>query len=222
MATTPTEEGPARRRQRREGERDQDPSIFTQILRHLVRTLPGAKAAVLVDKDGEAVDYAGALDAFDLKITAAHWQIVLSGIELGPDHGAVRQIVVRARGRGYLVRQIHKSYTVVVVLHARAAFAASLRALEEADLRLCAEAGFALPKASARWFSVDVQTEPRDRARPVRVRVAEAWQPVEVMGCMVGLRPRERGFRVRITNGAELLLVREPSGKWFADERIER
>jgi hypothetical protein len=41
------------------------------------------------------------------------------------------------------------------------------------------------------------------------------------MGQMVGLRPREKGFRVRLPSGAEMLLVRERLGRWFADERVE-
>jgi hypothetical protein len=66
-----------------------------------------------------------------------------------------------------------------------------------------------------------VEPEPHDRARPARVRVAERWQPIEVMGAVVGLAHREKGFRVRLPNGAEMLLVREPLDRWFTDERPE-
>jgi hypothetical protein len=41
------------------------------------------------------------------------------------------------------------------------------------------------------------------------------------MGCMVGLKPREKGFRVRLPSGAEMLLVRERPGRWFADEHFD-
>ena len=40
-------------------ERDQGRSTFTEILEHLLDATPGAVAAVLVDHDGETVDYAG-------------------------------------------------------------------------------------------------------------------------------------------------------------------
>jgi predicted regulator of Ras-like GTPase activity (Roadblock/LC7/MglB family) len=217
----PTSAGklPSKRR-RPEGERDQDPSIFTSILSQLVHSVPGATAAALVDYDGETVDYAGALDAFDLKVTAAHWQLVLARTTETGLFGPIRQITVRARGKSYLVRRIHAAYTVVVVLHPRAAFAAPERALQEADARLRSEAGFDVEFRESRWFAVEVRTEPSDRARPRALRVGNAWQSVEVMGAMVGLRPREKGFRVRLPSGAELLLVRERFGSWFADERL--
>ena len=41
------------------------------------------------------------------------------------------------------------------------------------------------------------------------------------MGAVVGLAPRERGFRVRLQSGAEMMLVRERLGRWFADEHLD-
>jgi hypothetical protein len=201
-------------------ERDQERSTFTDILDRLVLSTPGAIAAALVDFAGETVDYAGELDPFELKVTAAHWQIVMSQVDQ-EKLGVVRQITVRARGRSYLVRSIHARYWVVLVLHRHAAFAQSDRALQEADAQLCAEAGFPLPGDVSKWFGVEVETEPHDRARPARLRGAQGWKNVEVMGCMVGLKPGERGFRVRLPNGAEMMLVRERPGRWFADERLD-
>ncbi len=211
----------ARSKRARRAVRDQAPSTFAEILEALLDAIPGAHAAALVDFEGETVDYAGALDPFDLKVSAAHWQLVLSQIA-ETRLGSPRQLVIRARARSYIVRQLQPGYAVVLVLHPRAAFAASGRALQEADARLCAEAGWTSQRAETRWYGVDVETEPTDRARPARLRAAGAWQPVEVMGAMVGLPPREKGFRVRLPSGAEMLLVRERMGRWFADERIER
>ena len=211
----------ARTRPRPEGARDQDPSIFTKILRSLLCSVPSAIGAMLVDYEGETVDYAGALDAFDLKVTAAHWQLVLQQTNESGRFGAVRQLTVRARGKSYIVRRIHPAYTMVMVLHPRAAFAAPERALHEATQLLCAEAGFDTELSDSRWFAVEVRTELHDRGRPQALLVGSRWQPVEVMGAMVGLRPREKGFRVRLPSGAELLLVRERYGSWFADEHLE-
>lgn len=197
--------------------RDQDRSPFTSILEQLVASIPGARGAALVDFEGETVDYAGLIDPFDLKIAAAHWQIVLA--EAGETRiGPLRQITVRARSQSYIVRQLQPGYAVVIVLHPRAAFAASDRALQDAQSRLCAEAGWAEPRGPTRWYCVDVETE---RGRPARLRGAGGWHPIEVMGFMVGLRPREKGFRVRLPSGAEMLLVRERMGRWFTDERVE-
>jgi hypothetical protein len=44
---------------------------------------------------------------------------------------------------------------------------------------------------------------------------------VDVLGALVGLGPRERGFRVRLPSGHEMTLVRERLGQWFADEHVE-
>ncbi|WP_437758832.1 roadblock/LC7 domain-containing protein [Sorangium sp. So ce1389] len=199
--------------------RDQAPSSFTAILEDLLCAIPGARAAALVDFEGETIDYAGRLDPFDVKVTAAHWQIVLAEIASSP-LGVPRQITVRAHRRSYIVRQLQPGYALVLVLHPRAAFAASHRALQEADVRLCAEAGWTTSRTT-RWYCVDVETEASDRGRPARLRSAGGWQPVEVMGSMVGLGPREKGFRIRLPSGAEMLLIRERMGRWFADEHPE-
>jgi len=175
----------------------------------------------MVDSEGETVDYAGEMDPFDLKVAAAHWQIALAEIRETPQLSAARQITVRARGRGYVVRQLPEGYALVVVLHPRAAFAASERTLDEIEEKLCAEAGWLRPAGSAKWFRVEVETSPMDHSRPRRVRARGKWQPLEVMGAIVGLRPREKGFRVRLPSGLEMLLVRECRGRWFADEHVE-
>ena len=202
--------------------RDQAASTFTSILERLVAATPAAMAAALVDFEGETVDYAGHMDTFELKIAAAHWQIALSEIEpAAPSLGALCTLVVRARGRGYHVRRLSEGYSVVLVLHPRAAFAVSERAMEEAVRRLSAEAGWPAPRA-ARWFGVEVETARRGGLRrPSRLKLAGEWLPIEVMGALMGLTPREKGFRVRLPNGAEMMLVRERLGGWFADELLE-
>jgi predicted regulator of Ras-like GTPase activity (Roadblock/LC7/MglB family) len=201
--------------------RDQEASSFTTILERLVSSIPGAKGAVMVDAEGEAVDYAGLLDPFDLKVCAAHWQIVLGELRELRHLNAPQQITVHARNRGYIIRQLPEGYALVIMTHRHAAFAASERSLEEVEARLYAEVGWQRPAGSAKWFRVDVETQPHDHSRPRRLRAAGGWQNIEVMGSMVGLRPREKGFRVRLPSGAEMLLVRECRGLWFADEHVE-
>lgn len=201
--------------------RDQDASNFTRILERLIAATPSAMGAALVDAEGETVDYAGLLDPFDLKIAAAHWQIVLGEFRETQHLSEPRQITVRARGRGYVVRQLPEKYALVVVLHPHAAFSASERVLDEIDAQICVEVGWPRPTGNAKWFRVEVETLPPDHKRPKSLRAAGKWHPVEVMGAMVGLGPRERGFRVRLPNGAEMLLVRECRGRWFADEHVE-
>jgi hypothetical protein len=200
--------------------RDQATSTFTLILQRLLAATPGARAVALVDFEGETVDYAGRGDPYELKVAAAHWLIVLSELAGAPRVGEVRRITVRARGQGYYVRRLEENYAVVLILHPRAAFTVSERAVQEAIAELSVEAGWPVPRDGARWFHVEVAADRRAR-RPERLKVGGSWQPVDVMGALVGLAPRERGFRVRLPSGHEMTLVRERLGQWFADEHVE-
>ncbi len=212
---------PSARARRASPPRDQSTSTFTEILERLLAATPGAIAVALVDFEGETVDYAGGLDTFDLKIAAAHWQIVLAETAETPSMGAIRQITLRARGRGYVVRRVDTSYAVLIVLHRHAAFAVSERALVEVQARLSIEAGWTGPSPESCWYGVAVEAERRDRTRPSKMRVAGGWHHVDVMGTVRGLAPREKGFRIRLPSGAEMMLVRERMGRWFADERVD-
>jgi hypothetical protein len=202
-------------------ERDQAPTTFARILEDLVSRTPGAYAAALVDFEGETVDYAGSIDPFELKVSAAHWQLVLAAAQPQGAMGRIQSLCVRARRRGYFVRRLHGDYAVVLVLHPRAAFAVSDRALQVAVAGLSSEAGWPTPRNAVRWFAVEVECErSAHRCRPVRVRADGTWHPVEIIGALVGLRLREKGYRVRLTSGAEIMLVRERLGRWFSDEWI--
>lgn len=204
------------RRPRSRPERDQAPSSFTEILERLVISTPGSRGAALVDFEGETVDYAGHIDPFELKVAAATWQIVLAELD-ATSMSAPTQITVRAARSSFVLRRINHEYAIMLVLHSRAAFAVSDRALAEAETGLAREAGWSRKNRPA-WFGVSVQTG--SERRPASLFVADRWQPIEVMGAVVGLRERERGYRVRLPSGVEMMLVRERSGLWFCDEPI--
>jgi hypothetical protein len=59
--------------------------------------------------------------------------------------------------------------------------------------------------------------------RPDRVREDPDGVTYEctVLGTIANLPRRERGFRVRLPSQAELNLVREPGGHWYADVPLE-
>jgi hypothetical protein len=42
-----------------------------------------------------------------------------------------------------------------------------------------------------------------------------------VLGSLIGLRARERGFRVRLDHGIEATVVREPGGTWYSEDPID-
>jgi hypothetical protein len=103
----------------------------------------------------------------------------------------------------------------VLVLSRRAGFTASTsRAFDVCDRALAREAGWRSLRA-APWFPMDIAVG--RSGRPVRVRTPEGDYALEVVGRLTGLAARERGWRVRLENGAELMLIREPGEHWYAD-----
>ena len=211
-----------RSRSRRPSERVQLITPFTRILEQLVRANPGALGAAFVDAEGETVDYAGATDSFAIKVAAAHMRILLHEAARMPTMGgsSVRELLIRGRSRTFFIRAMPEGYALVVLL-TRGACSISARATQIAERLLAREAG--LPPRSYRretlWYPTEVETKADDHRRPTSVRLGTAWEPLDtVLGAVAGLPPRESGFRVRLSSGAELTLVREPGARWYTDE----
>jgi hypothetical protein len=205
--------------------RDQAESSFVPILRDLVARLPGALAAAVVDAEGETVDYSSArVDPFHVRIAAAHWRILLTELAQARGFGgAPREVIVRASKKSFLARTLPEDYALVVVLGRGAGFTASSRGIVACERALCREAGWALRAAGHEWFPVRVETE---NGRPAHLGATfddgtrKRAQALTVLGALVGLGPRERGFRVRLGSGRELNLVREAGGFWYSDEEL--
>jgi hypothetical protein len=212
------------RRKRGPARRDQDWSTFARILQNLIDATPGALGAVFVDGEGESVDYAGSLDAFDVKVAGAQLQLEFRKAREGlpASFGELRQITLRARHRSYVVHQLTEGYMVVMVMGRCAGFGVSTRAIAQAEFDLRAEAGWQPPKAQERWVHARVQATDYDRRRPGRVFLGDSWHDVQVIGRMAGLMRGERGYRVRTEDGAEMTLVRERLGRWYADIVLEK
>jgi hypothetical protein len=86
----------------------------------------------LVDADGEAVDYAGRVAPFDIRVAAAEWRIILSrllrcGVE---PWRQTRQLMVRGVHRSFCVVLLPEGYALVAELLPRC-FRVSPRALSE-------------------------------------------------------------------------------------------
>ncbi len=191
--------------------RDTDATAFSLILAELLERVPGAYAAALVDAEGETVDYAGHGDPFDVRVAAAHLQLVLQGIGRWGGLGEPRWVVVRGHKKSVAASVLPDGYALALLLRPRAAFAISTRALKVCTRALAAEAGWTDLELrdgvkQRSWFAVSVETDPRGRP----VRVGANGVVVEVLGAVMGLAVRERGFRVRTLEGTELTLVREP------------
>lgn len=201
--------------------RDTDATPFTTILDALIERVTGAFAAAIVDSQGETVDYAGRGEPFDLRVAAAHVQIVLAGLERFGVLGEPRWVVIRGARKSVAASVLPDGYVLVLLLRPRAAFTISTRALKVCTRALAEEAGWTdLAKRDGvkqrSWFEVPVETD--RRGRPTHVGAKRV--SVEVLGAVMGLSVRERGFRVRTAEGSELTLVREPRKRWYADEPV--
>ena len=192
-----------------------DETPFTSILEKMIRRIPGAFGAVLVDSEGETVDYAGLVVPYEIRVTAAYLQIATRQLEEVAVLGAPRFMIVRGAKRSVVARALPEAYVLGLLLRRRAGFNASQRAFSETERALAREAGWPAPSGRA-WYAVDVTVD--RRGRPVRVEPEVA---VEVIGTVMGLSLREQGFRVRTSAGLELTLVREARSTWYADEELE-
>jgi hypothetical protein len=204
--------------------RDQAASPFSAILMRLCDAT-GALAAALVDSEGETVDYAGKLDPYDIKVSAAEWSLVL---RVATEASAscwrgTSQIVVRAQARSFAVVRLTEGYAIVLQLMPRC-FRVSQRALAEARREIADEARLDPSVATAEgpepWVRIDVQTRPGSPA-PLALWWAGQWHPLEILGryARAQLGRRELGYRARLLpRGVEVTLVREPFGLWYADQ----
>lgn len=201
--------------------RDQAASPFSAILLRLCDA-SGAYAAALVDAEGETVDYAGAMQPFDIRVAAAEWRLVMALVtSSSPAWCDTNELIVRSRERSYALWSLSEGYALVLVLPRRA-FRVSKRALAEAVTELGREAGFTSPadKATVRWVRVEVQADARDSRRPHAVWLRGAWRALTILGRLQSndLEPGDLGFLTQLASGTELVLVREPLGIWFAGE----
>jgi hypothetical protein len=203
-------------------QRDQAASSFSGILMSLCEGT-GALGAVLVDRMGEAVDYAGYLAPFALKIAAAEWRLILDFTRAvpHPNYTDTNGILVRGRQKSFAVVGLPHGYALVVELPRRS-FGLSARAVAQAVRAVELEAGLGTPDetpTSERWVRVEVRVATTDRRRPEAVWLEGSWHPLLILGRHGGGVPtrREVAFRARLPSGLEFTLVRERSGHWFAD-----
>ncbi len=208
------------------GRRDQDPTRFAAVLARLCEST-AALGAALVDREGETVDYAGYIPPFDLKVAAAEGRLVLNRVvEAGSslDWPATRELVVRAARLSFVAVPLSEGYALVLELR-RHAGGISPRALAEAVRELCREACLEPPRGMAqeRWEHVEVRTCSADRRRPLAIWRGGEWYPLEILGRYhePQLGRSEVGYRVRLGARIDVSLVREPLGRWYAQDLPE-
>ncbi len=217
---------------RREGGAER--TSFAPLLGEVLARISSARAAILVDSEGETVEYEGFGTPYDLMVAAAHARIALSAIERSP-LGIPRLLAFRGASGGVLARGLADGYALVVLMRAHTGLLGSRRALDAGAWRISREAGLTYERPA--WFPVLVEhatalLEPPPAGRvsfpPLSLRpdlVREdpdgATYKCAVLGTIANLPRRERGFRVRLSSRAELNLVREPGDHWYSDVPLE-
>ena len=92
---------------------------FKDLLTTLVEAVPGASGAILADWEGEAVEQHCLVDAFEMKVTAAHWGILLTrlkGLHQKYRTGVVRESVISTDRQHVIVGAIGEDYTLVMTM----------------------------------------------------------------------------------------------------------
>lgn len=210
--------------------RDANESPFAAILEQLLRGLPGAYAGAFVDDEGECVEYAGAVDAFHVKVASAHFRVALEALNETRAAGRASWFLVRGSRESALVYRLWDMYALVVLFTRGGGFARAPRAMAAA-LRQMSEEG-AFKYEGERWyparFTLDEKGRPQVWHRQasgagtgVRSRDGHSEvqaEPVEIVGSVMGLNRGERGYRLRLEGGAEVTAVQEVSRVWYTDD----
>ena len=132
---------------RKEAERDQVAGVFTLLLRDLMvhgRVL----AAVLVDKEGECVDYCSAVAPYEAKVAGALLSLVLRQVghfAAATDIGRVGTVELHGEGKGLAVRNLGEGYCLVVLTEAGGVDQELAAAMRRVCIRLREEAGLTPP-----------------------------------------------------------------------------
>jgi hypothetical protein len=233
-------------------------SAFTGILETLCESCHGALAALLVDEEGETVDLAAVtlvemdgddkvvrrMGGFDIKLSGAHWQIVLREAMSTMNLGGVRQLWVTTPSHGYIIKSLFEGYALVFVSRPDALYTVSSRALRQVEVELALEARWAVPDPEAPfWRRAKVRMDARGRPNLLRYAAgldgseeqdAEAWHPVRSLGPAKDFKGFEKAFDVVIGQGskprdvsadqadAPVTLVRERTGFWYAGLPVEQ
>jgi hypothetical protein len=222
--------------------RDNPSSAFADILERLAARLPGVLALVLVDSEGETVDYWTRRDPYEARVVGAQVQLffrlVSEGLKdppiwatfrFGPDLPRATAHPPGTTGNGspnpvetvgtrtLYARRVGPVYTLVTEFDAAVTRMHTRRALEVTERELADEGGWQAP--ASLWTSVRVDQDSKGRPYAV-VDGQGVAQELQILGKIQGLPPRERGWRIRLSQGREMNLVREPGEFWYVDGRF--
>ena len=107
---------------------------FKTLLTKLVEAVPGASGAILADWEGESVEQFSLGDPFEMKVTAAHWGIVLTllkGLHAKYSTGPVREAVISTDQQHVIVGTLGDDYALVMTMNQSALPLAALHSFRE-------------------------------------------------------------------------------------------
>ncbi len=205
-------------------------SRFTAILETLCGSCSGALAAGLVDGEGESVDHAAlpivttlgvapSMAPYSLKLSAAHWQLVMREAVGCLSLGDIRQLWVDAEGFCYVLQRLQEGYVLLFVCRPRALSTVSWRALRQCEAELAAEAGWSIHQPAAPcWLRTRVKTDAKGRPRAVWLG---SWcGELKILAMPDAQTGFERLYRVQARADREVEIVREPTGLWYASRSL--
>ncbi|WP_224963419.1 roadblock/LC7 domain-containing protein [Geomonas subterranea] len=112
---------------------------FKRLLTTLVESVPGGNGAILADWEGEAVEQFSHGDPFEMKVTAAHWGILLTQLKVVHDKfttGAVRETVISTDEQYVIVGAVGDDYALVMTLDRNALPLLALKRFRDTALLL--------------------------------------------------------------------------------------
>ena len=112
---------------------------FAEILEQVVRDLPGARGAIFIDWEGEAVDAFTMADDTEVRLAGAHWGIVFNHVRSALDklgQGEPREIMMRFDGQQVIIRRVDEGYMAIITMGPRTNLGRALGLMRRAGARL--------------------------------------------------------------------------------------
>ncbi|PNU21237.1 GTPase-activating protein [Geothermobacter hydrogeniphilus] len=92
---------------------------FKKMLGTMLERIPGSLGAIIVDWEGESVDQAGRLDAFELKVIGAHKGLILDNLRQAvarAEGNDLEEIIITTAQRQTIIMPANRDYFLVVAL----------------------------------------------------------------------------------------------------------
>jgi predicted regulator of Ras-like GTPase activity (Roadblock/LC7/MglB family) len=192
--------------------REVDATAFTAALENLLHTVPEALCATFVDAEGETIDLATRIEAFDAKIYAAEVAPLLARLRTAACElrvGSLSEARIVGERRAAVARHVADGCDVLVVIEGTAALARAAWACRVAAQALAAETGLGSRRSISSPPEAETGETPRAFLRDGRVVRIEA-----VIGAPDITEPE--ALLVRTPEGDEEIIVRDPATqRWY-------